>query len=222
MASIKLAGDTSGEVTISAPAVAERFYVYTYSYPDGIPFYVGKGTGRRDKRHLEQAKYAKKATSWCIKVVKSLLKQGKMPIIKRIITDIDEELALLIEQEYISKYGRKDINTGILVNCTDGGDAGMTYKPSVRNKIISNLIDAGKNTRFVKGQVAWNKGTTMSKETYDELHKKGFGFEKGHKTWNKGKKLTEEQKKNHFDIGAYTRGKPAWNKGLKMKKDNNG
>jgi len=220
MASIKLTGDTSGEITISAPAVAERFYVYTYSYPDGTPFYVGKGTGRRDKRHLEQAKHAKKVKSWCAKIVKSLIKKDQYPIIHRIIDNIDEELALLIEQEYIDKYGRRDINTGILVNATDGGEAGMTYKPSTCKKIIDNLIEVGQKTRFTKGQTPWNKGTKLDKEKYEKLHAKGFGFKKGTIPWNKGLKYTEEQKKKQFDLGAYTRGKAPWNKGLKMKKEN--
>ena len=221
MSSIVIQGDTSGSITVEAPSVAERFYVYTYSYPDGTPFYVGKGTGRRDKRHLEQAKYAKKVKSWCAKIVKGLLGENKMPIIKRIIENIDEELALLIEAECIDKYGRRDIGTGILVNATDGGEAGMTsFAPEVRNKIIETLTEVGKKTRFTKGNIPWNKDKKLDKEEYDKRHVKGFGFEKGHKTWNKGKKLTEKQKKNHFDIGAYTRGKPAWNKGLKMKKEN--
>ena len=220
MADIVLTGNTSGAITVAAPAVAERFYVYTYSYPDGTPFYVGKGTGRRYKRHLEQAKYAKKVKSWCAKIVKGLLNKGKFPVITRIIDNINEELALFIESEYINKYGRRDIDTGILVNATDGGECGMTYKTSVRNKIISNLIDVGKNTRFVKGQTAWNKNTKIDKDEYNKLHAKGFGFKKGNTPWNKGKKLTDEQKKKQFDLGAYTRGKAPWNKGLKMKKEN--
>ena len=27
--------------------LSERFYTYTYSYPNGVPFYVGKGTKKR-------------------------------------------------------------------------------------------------------------------------------------------------------------------------------
>ena len=220
MSSIVIQGDTSGSITVEAPAVAERFYVYTYSYPDGTPFYVGKGTGRRYKRHLEQAKYAKKVKSWCAKIVKSLIKKDQYPIIHRIINNIDEELALLIEQEYIDKYGRRDINTGILVNATDGGEAGMTYAPEIRNAIIDKLVEGGKKTRFKKGQTAWNKGTKLDKVDYEKLHAKGFGFKKGTVPWNKGLKYTEEQKKKQFNLGAYTRGKAPWNKGLKMKKEN--
>ena len=218
MADIVLTGDTSGAITVAAPAVAERFYVYTYSYPDGTPFYVGKGTKRRDKRHLEQAKYAKKVKSWCAKIVKGLLSKNELPIITRIIDNIDEELALLIESEYIDKYGRRDMDTGILVNATDGGEAGMTYNTETRDAIINNLVEVGKNTRFKKGQTAWNKGSQLSQEEYDKLHTKGFGFSKGNIPWNKGKKLSDQQKAKIFDIGSYTRGKPAWNKGLKMKR----
>ena len=137
---------------------ANRFYVYTYSYPTGEHFYVGKGTGNRDKRHLRDAKALDKAVSWCQKVIKNLLKKGEEPVIGRIIDKIDNELACFIEQEYIAKHGRKDIGTGVLVNCTEGGDGGHGYSKETLKKLSDKLKAVECATRFKKGMIATNKG----------------------------------------------------------------
>jgi len=99
-----------------------RFYVYTYSYPDGTPFYVGKGTNKRIKQHLWDAKAGRKLTSYNIRVIRKLLNEGKEPIVSKIIDNVDEELAFLVESEFISKYGRRNDKSGILTNNTDGGE----------------------------------------------------------------------------------------------------
>ena len=99
-----------------------RFYVYTYSYPNGDPFYVGKGTNKRISHHLLDAKAGRKLNSFNVRVIKKLLEEGKEPIIKKIVDNIDEELAFLVEQEFISKYGRRNDGSGILTNNTNGGE----------------------------------------------------------------------------------------------------
>jgi len=99
-----------------------RFYVYTYNYPDGTPFYVGKGTNTRINHHLLDAKAGRKLNSYNIRVIRKLLSEGKEPIVSKIIDNVDEELAFLVEQEFISKYGRKNDGSGILTNNTNGGE----------------------------------------------------------------------------------------------------
>ena len=99
-----------------------RFYVYTYSYPNGDPFYVGKGTKKRIDHHLWDAKAGRKLNSFNVRVIKKLLEEGKEPIIEKIVDNIDEELAFLVEEEFIAKYGRRNDNTGILTNNTNGGE----------------------------------------------------------------------------------------------------
>lgn len=106
----------------------KRFYVYTYSYPDGTPFYVGKGTEKRIEHHLWDAKANRKLNSFNVRVIKKLLKENKQPIVKKIIDNIDEEFAFLIEEEFINKYGRRNNNTGILTNNTDGGEGTSNAK----------------------------------------------------------------------------------------------
>lgn len=98
------------------------FYTYTYSYPDGTPFYVGKGKGRRINAHLCDAKAGRKLNSFNIRVIRKLLENGELPIIKKIVDDVDEEFAFLVEEEFIAKYGRRIDGTGILTNNTLGGE----------------------------------------------------------------------------------------------------
>ena len=86
-------------------------YVYEHYIPGEVqPFYVGKGHGRR-------AYQIGNRNRWWRNIVK---KHGFL--VKMIQENITEEQANELEKELISKYGRRDIGTGILVNMTDGGE----------------------------------------------------------------------------------------------------
>ena len=189
---------------------ANRFYVYTYSYPTGEHFYVGKGTGNRDKRHLRDAKALDKAVSWCQKVIKNLLKKGEEPVIGRIIDKIDNELACFIEQEYIAKHGRKDIGTGVLVNCTEGGDGGHGYSKETLKKLSDKLKAVECATRFTKGFTPWNKGGHHTEETKERCRQSNLG-----KTLSieSRKKLSESLKKVECAT-RFKKGMIATNKGV--------
>lgn len=98
-----------------------KYYVYIYKDPDTeLPFYVGKGSGKRYKKHLSETyentenkkKYAK---------IKSIQNAGKEPIIEIVKRFESEDIAYRYETELIQSYGRKDIDdNGILLNiCED-------------------------------------------------------------------------------------------------------
>ena len=81
------------------------YYVYAYLREDGSPYYIGKGKDHRaySKNH-----------------------NVKLPPEKNRIVFLETNLsnigALALECRYIRWYGRKDNNTGILRNLTDGGE----------------------------------------------------------------------------------------------------
>lgn len=150
-------------------------YVYAYAYPNGTPFYVGKGTGSRYLRHLANAKKNTTAKTYVVSTIKGLLTKGVIPVITKIAKDIDDELAYFVEQEYIAKYGRKDIGTGILKNCTAGGDGVVGLPIEKFIKRTTDLINNGLRTRFAKGQSAHNKGVPMTTEQKLFLSKRKSG-----------------------------------------------
>jgi hypothetical protein len=101
---------------------SEIYYVYVYTDPlTNEPIYVGKGKGHRAKWHASQrAAYSVK--SHLINRIKKIRRLGAEPIISFLVQNVDEEFAHLLEQEAISKYGRRDLGFGPLLNGTDGGE----------------------------------------------------------------------------------------------------
>lgn len=92
------------------------FYVYAYLRNEGTPYYIGKGKNKRawDKKHLV-----------------SCPDNNKLIVILE--SDLSEIGAYALERRYIQWYGRKDCNTGILRNRTEGGE-GPTSNDRVGNK----------------------------------------------------------------------------------------
>ena len=99
----------------------DNYYVYLYLRIDGSPYYVGKGKGRRMLRRNKRERFqCPEDKSRAVKVLENLT----------------EEQAFRYERLLISFYGRKDNNTGILRNLTDGGDGvyGRVVSPLERER----------------------------------------------------------------------------------------
>lgn len=91
------------------------YYVYAYiNKKTGLPYYIGKG-----KDYRAYAPHGR------IKVPKD---RTKIVFLETNLSDIG---ACALERRYIRWYGRKNDNSGILLNLTEGGDgtAGFKYGP---------------------------------------------------------------------------------------------
>jgi len=102
------------------------YYVYAYLRENGTPYYIGKGKGNRawDPQH-------------CVKIPPN----NRIIILESNLTEIG---ALALERRMIRWYGRKDIQSGILRNRTDGGDGVSGYKHSEETKQIIGNASRGK------------------------------------------------------------------------------
>jgi hypothetical protein len=124
-----------------------RFYTYIYLNPlkrgkfeyNNInicflyePFYVGKGCNSRISSHLRESRRILNGTSEFksdtnrhkIYTICKIWENGVEPIILKIDKDMTNDDALALEIKLIGEIGRTDLNTGSLVNHTNGGDTG--------------------------------------------------------------------------------------------------
>jgi len=89
------------------------FYVYAYLRTDGTPYYIGKGQKKRAWINHR----TKTSTNHLIGI--------QTPPKNRIVileSNLSEIGAFALERRLIRWHGRKDLETGVLHNKTDGGD----------------------------------------------------------------------------------------------------
>lgn len=118
---------------------SETVHAYLYHDPyTKIPFYAGIGVKNRWKDHLKGSTNLAVAA----KIVK-LRDEGLIPLI--CVWNLDDwELACLVEQELISKYGRKQNSSGSLYNLTDGGEGRFGSFPTSETKTKMSIAKLGK------------------------------------------------------------------------------
>lgn len=109
------------------------YYVYALIDPrNNMPFYIGKGKGRRAKTHLWEVPETR--NQYKENKIADIRNQGFEPQIEYLAEDIlDEEFAYKMERDLILRYGRKGYEPyGILTNvCLDSrppNHKGKTYE----------------------------------------------------------------------------------------------
>lgn len=174
------------------------------------PFYIG--IGKTEKRAYEKIK---RNQFWHNIVAKTDYE------IEILFDNLSWDEAGEKEKEFIKLYGKRDDNTGTLVNITDGGGGilGIRHTEESKRKISESSKNRKRQPRTEEtkqklrlanlGKVGFNKGKSPSKETKDKI----ANTLKGRIGPNKGKPMSEEAKNKMI---ASKTGKPSLKKGTKL------
>lgn len=177
-------------------ACLNNFYVYILRHPGkSEPFYVGKGSNGRIGQHRSEAlALFGKCGRKCLKIniIHKLWKLGMDYEVDIVVHNLMEEESFEYEKLLIKIYGRKDNNTGILANLTDGGEgkSGTICLEETRK-------------RMSKAQTG-ERHSQYGKHRSEETRRKLSEAHKGEKNHNYGRPMSEEQKRK---IGEANKGK---------------
>ncbi len=118
------------------------YYVYVLFRWNGLPFYVGRGRGRRITNHLWYAQSGRK--THCANIIREILRSGQKEFPKlKVAEGLSQAKARDYEIAWIAAIGR-EINGGLLVNLTDGGDGQCGYIPSLEARAKNGAAHRGK------------------------------------------------------------------------------
>lgn len=113
------------------------------------PFYVGRGSGNRINQHFHNREICKNTIK--SNTIRAIMdKINEKPIHYKIYENLSFKEANDIEIDIIKCFGRRDINTGILSNMTDGGDGlnNISITDETREKFRQNMLN-----RNLKGEL---------------------------------------------------------------------
>lgn len=133
----------------------KKYYVYAHIRNDnGEIFYIGKGTDNKSHKDYYRSKSLHRRTQFWKNVVE---KAGgyRVEIIAICKT---ENHAFLLEKLLIKNYGRRNNNTGTLVNLTDGGEGACGVVMSVETR-KKHSINASKQR-----SEAWIKSIRIARK----------------------------------------------------------
>lgn len=137
-----------------------QHYVYVYYRSNGIPLYVGKGFGRRWKKHAT----AKRPNKHLQNAILKATREGRELRVEKVEEGLTDAEACALEIKLIAEYGRADLKRGPLCNLTDGGDGPFNPSPERRAKIGSRMRgqkhDAQTLAKMSAGQKAYWESIT--------------------------------------------------------------
>ena len=181
------------------------YYVYVYKYPNGTPFYIGKGKNKRMLVHLNEA--MKESTSDKnhpkISTIRKIIAGGEQPIIELVDSNLEESDAFDLEELLISEIGRRDLRTGPLTNMSNGGEGGSGYVHTDESKKkISEKLSGMSKPDSMRHKLS---NYLLENPIYlrDGVHEKCSGENhwnyKNPNPPNRGKPWTDEQKQKHSE-----------------------
>ncbi len=137
---------------------------YTFNYE---PFYVGKGSGIRYKRHLY---YQKHYNPYFFRKINSIIKEtNKNPIILIYQKNLNENEAFNLEMDLIKTIGRN-----ALTNLTDGGEGVSGW---AQNKTYEEMYGK-ERAQKIKLLRATQMKKRLKGKTYEELYGKKVALKK--------------------------------------------
>ncbi|HET8688366.1 MAG TPA: GIY-YIG nuclease family protein [Methanosarcina sp.] len=149
------------------------YYVYILIDPRTmLPFYAGKGKGKRAQYHTRQNQKGKNTENpYKDHVIRQILSEGLVPIIEYIFQSEDEKVAYDFEETTIQKYGRRRYDhNGILTNlCKDSrppnqrGEYTEERKQKYRERMLGNTLNVGRT----QSQEEKDKRAQSLKESYE-------------------------------------------------------
>lgn len=193
-----------------------NYYVYAYLRNDGSPYYIGKGKDGR---------------AWSKNHGRIFVPKNKENI-QIFFENLPEKDAHLKEIELIAYYGRKDLNTGILQNQTNGGEGSSGRQLSAESiQKLSNTTrknnESGK-TGFglghglSAGKIGGKSKSRKKLAATKNNHLKNEERIRGTK-WmvnpfeNKKRRIKLEDVEKYLSIGWQLKFQDAWNKGNSYK-----
>jgi hypothetical protein len=131
--------------------MSDIFYVYIDMKPDGEPFYVGKGNGRRDLK-----KYRNK---WHAAICDKYPEWSR----ERVFEGTEAE-CFAEEKRLVAFYGRRDLGLGTLVNLTDGGEGSSGLCAEAQEKRLAAITGKPLSAEHRAKISAAQKGRPLSAE----------------------------------------------------------
>ncbi len=183
-----------------------RFYVYAL-YDGYVPFYVGKGTRDRIKKHIKIAHDGSKLP------VHNKIRKMNYKHQERILADgLTDSDALELEELTIITVGRRDLKTGPLLNLTNGGEGPAASMETRRRLSESHKgIYQSKKTRAKRSKSS--KGRTHTNRARKLLSESLMGHPVSEETrakisaTKKSAILNDEQRKKFSDAGKMSKGR---------------
>lgn len=174
-----------------------NYYTYAYLREDRTPYYIGRGKGDRAYRK-----------HWRSRVKGGYFEPPSKDRILILKKNLTEEDANKHEIYMIAIFGRKDNNTGILRNLTNGGEGTSGVKMTEdrlmklkkpKSEEHKQKLRKPKSVEYRKKMSDIKKGTKLSEEHKEKISEQV----KGRKWWNNGvsNKHTKECPGEGWNIG---------------------